>query len=78
MDETKKTPEMERALDGMAVALFGRHRTGDKCVSCGSTKVAPEDFKDAISRKEFGISRMCQPCQDSVFGEAEEIEDGRL
>ena len=27
-----------------------------------------EDFRNDISRKEFGISGMCQKCQDSVFG----------
>jgi hypothetical protein len=26
------------------------------------------DFRDEISRKEFGISGLCQPCQDGIFG----------
>lgn len=26
------------------------------------------EFKDALSLKEYGISGMCQSCQDSVFG----------
>lgn len=26
------------------------------------------EFRDALSLKEFGISGMCQKCQDSVFG----------
>ena len=25
-------------------------------------------FRDALSRKEYGISAMCQTCQDEVFG----------
>jgi len=25
-------------------------------------------FRDALSRKEFGISGLCQACQDRVFG----------
>lgn len=41
-----------------------------ECITCGSTKVRHEDFKDDLSRKEYGISRMCQVCQDSVFGKA--------
>lgn len=28
-----------------------------------------EDFKDEISRKEYGISGLCQKCQDKMFGE---------
>jgi hypothetical protein len=25
-------------------------------------------FRDALSRKEYGISGICQECQDGVFG----------
>lgn len=34
------------------------------------------EFRDDLSRKEFGISGMCQNCQDSVFGaeDPEEVE----
>lgn len=28
----------------------------------------PSSFKDALSRKEFGISGFCQKCQDDTFG----------
>tara|TARA_Y100000034_G_C6520199_1_gene223843 strand:- start:138 stop:320 length:183 start_codon:yes stop_codon:yes gene_type:complete len=28
-----------------------------------------EDFKDEISRVEYGISGLCQKCQDKIFGE---------
>ena len=34
------------------------------CVCCGSLAVS---FRDELSRKEYGISGMCQECQDSVF-----------
>ena len=27
-----------------------------------------EDFRNAISRREFKISGMCQKCQDKIFG----------
>lgn len=63
-----KTPEMERTLSGISKALFGRERSDTQCVTCGSTAVKPEDFRDALSLKEFGISHMCQSCQDEVFG----------
>lgn len=65
---TNKSPEMEAFLNKLTKATFGRERTGDVCVTCGSTKVKPEDFRDDLSRKEFRISKMCQVCQDSVFG----------
>lgn len=44
-----------------------------KCPTCGG---AIGEFRDDLSRKEFGISGMCQACQDSVFGaeEPEEVE----
>ncbi len=31
-----------------------------------------EGFKDPLSRKEFGISGMCQNCQDEIFGPGDE------
>ena len=37
-----------------------------QCVTC----VKPVgEFKNDISRKEYGISGMCQQCQDDTFGE---------
>jgi hypothetical protein len=68
---SNKTPEMEKALDEIAKSLYGRGRNEGVCVTCGSPKIAPEDFRDMLSQKEFGISGMCQDCQDSVF----QVED---
>ena len=34
------------------------------CVGC---KKVITPFRDAISRKEYGISGLCQDCQDGVF-----------
>ena len=42
-----------------------------QCATCTSTKLSPEDFTDNLSRREFTISRMCQVCQDKVFGNEE-------
>ena len=39
--------------------------TTDMCALCGATSLT---FDDALSIKEFTISRMCQTCQDGVFG----------
>ena len=60
-------PAMETFKEEMAKALFGRSRKDPACVVCGSNNVEPKHFKDKLSRKEFGISRMCQACQDFTF-----------
>ena len=39
------------------------------CPFCGQP-IKMEDFKDALSRKEYTISGICQKCQDNFFGEA--------
>ena len=38
-----------------------------KCPFCKKDVLA-EEFKDALSMKEFKISGICQKCQDKVFG----------
>lgn len=32
-------------------------------------------FRDAISAKEYGISRLCQDCQDAFFGTEDDFDD---
>jgi hypothetical protein len=70
-----KTVEMENYLDNMAFEIFGRGRKvfgrGRKvamdnqlCVMCGGDA---NYFADELSRKEYGISGMCQECQDKTF-----------
>ena len=53
----------------MAFTLFGRSRTvamsNGQCVKCGEFNL---EFNDELSRKEYGISGLCQCCQDSIFG----------
>jgi len=39
-----------------------------KCPFCKS-RVNKSSFRDEISLKEFGISGLCQKCQDRVFSE---------
>lgn len=40
-----------------------------ECVFCHNVIIG---FKDNISATEFGISGLCQECQDKVFEEGEE------
>jgi hypothetical protein len=70
---TQMMNELDNVKEEMAFKLFGRSRTlaiaGNGCVKCGESAV---DFRDELSRKEFGISGLCQPCQDGIFG----VEEG--
>ena len=38
-----------------------------RCPRCAG-EIKMEDFKDPLSIKEYGISGMCQACQDGMFG----------
>mgnify|MGYP003652979608 FL=1 len=68
-EATKKDP----SIDDMLTSVFGIDRIGsianDKCVSC---KEDATEFTDALSRKEYGISGLCQSCQDQIFGVSDE------
>jgi hypothetical protein len=37
------------------------------CSACGQSAGGIQDFRDALSLREFEISGMCQDCQDAVF-----------
>ena len=63
-----KTAEMENYLNDMTKELFGRSRKvamdNQTCVICDGDA---NHFTDELSRKEYGISGMCQTCQDKTF-----------
>lgn len=63
----ERNPALQTMLDAFRRTAFGRDGSDGCCVTCGSDKTQPDDFKDDLSRKEFGISNMCQRCQDGVF-----------
>jgi hypothetical protein len=56
--------------DMMKAAGFGkqveRFEQG-KCVFC-KKPIFLNDFRNEISKREYGISGMCQECQDKIFG----------
>ena len=62
--------ELEQFKEDSAMSLFGRSRrlaiAGNQCVKCGELAA---EFNDELSRKEYGISGLCQCCQDGIFGE---------
>lgn len=41
---------------------------------CPSCKQPIGKFKDVLSRKEFGISGLCQMCQDKIFVDHDDDE----
>lgn len=38
-----------------------------RCPFCGKKIDVENEFRDEISKREFGISGMCQSCQDDFF-----------
>ena len=65
--------ELENFKEDMAQDMFGRSarisKAGGQCVSCGEFNL---EFRDELSRKEYGISGLCQCCQDNIFGVEED------
>jgi len=75
-----KASNIRKGLDGVTGIIYGRSASesikADICVRCGKPAV---EFTDEISRVEFGISGLCQKCQDFVFAPPpEEEDDGSL
>jgi hypothetical protein len=64
-----RSQELQNFLNQYTKRAFGRtmdeSTAAGVCVTCGQPV---GEFKDALSRKEFTISGMCQVCQDSIFG----------
>ena len=63
LEATEKAQPLKEMLED----IFGVSRDNAICFVC-KTPVTMDSFRDESSRKEFSISRMCQSCQDSVFG----------
>ena len=64
--------KMEEMKEAMSLNLYGRSRNialaAGQCVKCGQYNL---EFRDEPSRKEYGISALCQCCQDGIFGSEE-------
>ncbi len=65
----------EPFLEEFAMDAFGRSRAvcqaTSTCVQCGQPAI---EFTDEISRREYHISKLCQVCQNKVFGFGTEEE----
>ena len=66
MEPSQKSPAMIAFLDH----IYDRSAAilNNVCVTCG---VEVKGFRDALSKKEYIISGLCQVCQDKVFQEEE-------
>ena len=51
----------------LAEKLFGSTEKGS-CVICKKSVDVKTDFKDKLSITEWGLSQLCQQCQDETFG----------
>jgi hypothetical protein len=56
----------QRPVDNIFPDMYKLKEAG-KCPTCG-TIIDQKAFRDRLSVKEYGISGMCQKCQDKVFG----------
>jgi hypothetical protein len=70
-----KTTNMSKMLDDLSKMVYGRSASesikADVCLACGGEAV---EFTDALSKREFSISGLCQKCQDIAFAPDEEDE----
>jgi len=62
-----KSPEMASFLDRLVNRsdALNRQVCVNPPIGCGGPA---REFRDALSEKEYGISGLCQKCQDKVFG----------
>lgn len=62
-----KTEEMKQSIESMFPGTL-KAIEDKKCPGC---KQSIGDFRDALSIKEYGISGLCQDCQDTIWGKPE-------
>ena len=66
-----ESPNLNKPMFQVCPEYANSVRNGE-CITCDS-KITNEGFSDEISIKEYGISGMCQECQDSVFNNPTKI-----
>jgi hypothetical protein len=64
-DKSKEIEEMLERFSGRFAMPRSAALQNNKCTMCGHDA---KEFRDDVSKKEYQISKMCQKCQDSVFG----------
>ena len=64
-------PDLSKPIFAMMPELADRVINGC-CTYCAK---ALTEFRDEISKKEYSVSGMCQPCQDEIFQPFDEDEE---
>ena len=64
MKPTQKSQNIETLIGKIAGKSRKQTIIVNKCMLCGKNA---ENFKDALSAREYAISGMCQKCQDGFF-----------
>ena len=76
IDPMKRAPGIQNLLDAMQKGFFGVTASdsihASKCMTCGGDA---SQFKDEVSAREYGMSGMCQECQDNFFEGGPDGED---
>ena len=67
-DNIKPSHKSEAIEDALKAITGNDRRESINSKVCNWCDAPVGEFKDALSAKEYGISGMCQGCQDSVFG----------
>ena len=77
-DKDLRTPtEKSPVINALLSELAGKDRLATMsrggCMTCDrADEITAEDFRDALSVREYRISGMCQECQNQIFDAPED------
>ena len=70
-----RNPAITKLVDAINVLAGGitqeEAKNGLICVFCRKAAV---NFRDAVSRREYAITRTCQECQDELFASPPRVD----
>lgn len=74
-----KQKRLKQWLEGFVIfPAKGKLIETDQCPLCGAVIRGAPDFRDALSRREYGISGMCQACQDMIADQKDPYPSDRF
>ena len=72
MKPTHKSFQVNNLLDAILGASRVETIKSNRCapapIGCGKDIDPTTEFRDAVSKREYRISGLCQKCQDKLFG----------
>jgi hypothetical protein len=72
---TKPMENKTEAMKEVIESFFPGTKASIEKGQCPMCKSTDHHFRDALSRKEWAISGLCQACQDTVFVPLEKDND---